>query len=171
MPGLHSLRAPSAEGGVRMGVNPVAIALRGPIRVADLVPEIVDAVELPRDGEMVVLRGYVNGRRCPSRVKAEIAAAVRDNPHPVGTFDYGAHLAQIRGLLNAAVIGIEDDEADLLAGDDGPTGGLAILRLLSIWNDDAESDEADPDPEATAESSTSERSSRSSRRSTARKTG
>lgn len=150
----------------------MAVAMRGPIRIADLVPEIIDAVELPRDGEMVMLRGYVQGRRCPSRVKAEIAAAVRDNPHPEGSFDYGAHLAQVRALLSAAVIGIEDDEADLLAGDDGKAGGLAILRLLGIWNDGTTADDEDaPDPEAKAESLTLEKSSRNSRRSTAHTTG
>lgn len=148
----------------------MAVALRGPIRISDLVPEIIDAVELPRDGELIVLRGYVNGRRCPSRVKAEVASVVRMNTPADGSFDYSAHLAQIRGLLNAVVIGIEDAEADILAGDDGEAGGLAILRLLNWWGG-TDGAEDDADPEATAESSTSRTSSRSSRHSTGRTTG
>lgn len=126
---------------------------RGPIRVADLVPEMIDAVELSRDGETVVLRGYVSGRRCPARVKAEAARAVRDNPStgPDG-FDFGGHLTQLRELLLAVVEGLEDDEADLLAGDDGPTGATAILGLLGWWaTTDAEDD---TDPEAPAVIST-----------------
>lgn len=147
----------------------MAIALRGPIRVADLVPEIIDAVELPREDTPTMLRGYVNGRRCPSRVKAEVASVVQQNDL-TSAYSFGAYLGQIRGILSAVVIGIEDDEADLLAGDDGPTGGLAILRLLGWWAGD-EITEDDADPEATAEGSTSEKSSRSSRRSTGRTTG
>ncbi len=146
----------------------MAVALRGPIRIADLTPELIDAIELPRDGERVMLQGYVNGRRCPSRVKAEYTAAIRGNPHPDGVFDYGVHLAQVRGCLAAVVRGLEDTEADMLAGDD--EGGGAVLRLLGWWAT-ADDDEDEPDPEVTAESPTLETSSRNSRRSTARKTG
>ncbi len=147
----------------------MAVALRGPIRVADLVPEIIDAVELPRDGAPVMLRGYVNGRRCPSRIKAEVASVIQQNDL-TGAYSFGAYLGQIRGILSAVVLGIEDDEADLLAGDDGPAGGLAILRLLGWWQADAV-DEDDDTGEATAESSILEKSSRSSRRSSGRTTG
>lgn len=148
----------------------MATSLRGPIRVADLAPEIIDAIEITRNGETVVLKGYVSGRRCPSRVKAEYAAAVRDNRGEGDAFDYGAYLAQLRGMLAAVVIGLEDDEADLLAGDDGPTGATAVLRLLG-WLADPDAAEDDADPEATAESSTSAASSPSSPRSTGRTTG
>jgi hypothetical protein len=134
--------------------------------VADLVPEIVDAVELTRDGETLILRGYVNGRRCPSRVKASVAAAVRDNRMPDGSFDYGCHLAQLRCLLGEVVIGLEDGEADMLAGDDGEAGGLAILRMLGWWGGADDDDEADAEGEANGENSTSATSSPNSARST-----
>lgn len=151
----------------------MATSVRGPIRVADLSPELIDAVELIRDGETVTLRGYVSGRRCPGRIKAQAAAAIRDNPATGASgFDFGGYLAQIRELLCAVVVGIEDDEADMLAGDDGPAGGLAVLRLLGWWSAEAtDDDEADADPEATALSSTTENSSPSSAPSTARMTG
>ena len=142
----------------------MAVALRGPIKIADLVPEIIDAVELPRDGDRVVLRGYVNGRRCPSRIKAAVAAVVRDNTPADGSFDYSAHLAQLRGLLGEVVIGIEDGEADILAGDDGEAGGLAILKLLGWWG--GADDEGDADPEAQGKESTSATSFPNSPRST-----
>lgn len=148
----------------------MAKTLRGPIRAADLAPEIIDALEIVRDGETVVLRGYVSGRRCPSRVKAEVAAAVRDNQGEGGAFDFGAYLGQLRAMLLAVVIGLEDDEADILAGDDGDAGALAVLRLLGWWGSDA-TDEDDADPEAKAESSTSESSSPASPLSTDRTTG
>lgn len=150
------------------------MALRnGPIRAGDLSPHIIDAVEVIRDDEPVMLRGYVMGSRCPSRVKSAAIAAVRDNPMPGGLFDFGTHLTQVRELLGAVVIGLEDGEADVLAGNDTATGGVAVLRLLGFWNDGTTDDEGedDADPEAPAESSTSEKSSRSSRRSTGRTTG
>ena len=139
---------------------------RGPIRAGDLTPEIVDAVELIRDGEPVILRGYVLGPRCPSRIKSAAIAAVRDNPMPDG-FRYDVHVTQIRELLSTVVIGLEDGEADVLAGDDGSTGGVEVLRMLGFWNNGTtDDDEVDTDPEAPAVSSITDSSSRSSRRST-----
>lgn len=165
----------------------MATRARGPIRAGDLTPEIIDAVEVMRDGEPTMLRGYVYGPRCPSRVKSAAIAAVRDNPMPtrtvtrknedgtteevtVSVFDYGVHVTQIREMLSAAVIGLEDGEADVLAGNDGPDGGTSVVRLLGFW-DDGTDDEDDADPEAAALSSTSESSSPSSAPSMDRTTG
>lgn len=139
----------------------------GPIRAGDLTPEIIDAVEILRDGQPIVLRGYVMGTRCPGRVKAAAIAAMRDNPQPDGSFSFGVHMAQIRDMLCAVVLGITDEEADILAGDDSDVGALAVLMRLGFWaSNDADSLD-DTDPEVTAVSSTTENSSPSSRRSTA----
>lgn len=149
------------------GVNPVPkTAPRAPIRVSDLVPELVDAITLDRDGETVTLRGFVSGRRCPARVKAAAAAAVRDNPvyDEDGRFSMAGHYGQLRDMLLAVVAGLEDDEADLLAGDDGEAGGIAVLKLLGWWSSDA--DEDDDAGEAIAPSSTTANSSQNSARST-----
>lgn len=126
-----------------------------------MTPEIIEAVEIERDGEKVILRGYVNSRRCPSRIKAQTISIV--NQHRAFSedgFDFGAHLTQVREFLLAVVIGLEDDEADMLAADDGDTGGGAVLRLLKWWDDaPAGAAEDDADPEATAGKSTTANSS------------
>lgn len=129
-------------------------APHGPIRITDLVPEMVDAITLDRDGETVTLRAYVSGRRCPARVKAAAASAVRDNPLRAdsGQVSMAGFYGQLRDLLLAVVVGLEDDEADLLAGDDGDAGGIAVLTMLGWW---ATGDDEDADAgEAAAPSST-----------------
>lgn len=149
--------------------------MRGPVKVGDLTPETVPALVIERDGEEATLRGYVSGRRCPGRVTSAAAAAARAyrEAAPDG-FVLEPFVAQIRELLLAVVIGLEDDEADVLANppDEGESDGIAVLRLLGWWNDGTSDDEDDDDdPEAPALSSTSASFSQSSAPSTALTTG
>ena len=132
----------------------------GPITVGDLTPELVDALTLERDGQVVTLRGYVNGPRCPGRVKAECAAIARryretaTDESGAPAFSFEAYLVQLRDLLLAVVPGLEDGEADVLAGDQDDA--LAVLRALDWWGSE---DGDDTDPEATGEESTTATSS------------
>jgi hypothetical protein len=137
----------------------------GPIKAGDLTAEIIPALEIIRDGQPVILRGYVNGPRCPGRVKARIAAVGRryaeattatmtDESGRASTefrSDPMAYREYLKDAVDACVIGLEDAEADVLAGDEDTVN--AVLRYLKWLSDD--SDEADADPEATGEGSTS----------------
>lgn len=145
------------------------------MRAGDLTPETVPALVIERDGEEVTLRGYVRGRRCPGRITSGVNSASRAyrEAAPDG-FAFEPFVAQIRDLLLTIVIGLEEDEADVLANPpdgDEESSGIAVLRLLGWWNTGEQDDEDDADPEAQAESSILESSSQSSRRSTGRTTG
>lgn len=153
----------------------------GPIRVGDLTPELIPAIELLRDGTPVVLRGYVLGARCPGTIKARVAATSQaytlatavtvDNGNGaiVEEFrhDERAWREYHRDLLLDVIVGLEEAEADTLSGD--TSRAQVPLRYLgwlpSLDDDETEADTAeddDDDPEADAVSSTTASSSQSS---------
>jgi hypothetical protein len=156
----------------------------GPLHVGDLTPEIIPALVIERDGREVVLRGYVSGPRCPGRVKAQMAAIGRRyneattvtvepgvgdsatdlNTQTVFRHDPVAYREYLHDAIDTCVIGLEDIEADVLAGDEDRVN--SVLRYLSWLPDEDDEEEADADPEVKGEASTSENSSPSSQPST-----
>jgi hypothetical protein len=118
---------------------------RGPLRLGDLVPE-TRPVLIERRGVTVTLRAYVNGRRCPGRIKARVASASQaylaatedgvSDPAP-------AWMAYLCDVLLEVVEGIEYTEAEVLAGRDDEA--VPLLEALGWWTP---APEAMPGPEA-----------------------
>jgi hypothetical protein len=124
---------------------------RGPLRLGDLVPE-TRPVLVERRGTTVTLRAYVNGRRCPGRVKAQVAQASQsylDALRDARAEPEAAWLSYLCDVLLAVVQDIEYMEADVLSGRDDEA--TALLEALGWWTQDAE---ATSDPEAEGEGST-----------------
>lgn len=122
---------------------------RGALRLGDLVPE-TRPVLVERRGVTVTLRAYVNGRRCPGRVKALVAQASGAYLAAVdaGTAEAdAAWLTYLCDVLLAVVEEIEYTEADVLAGRDDEA--VALLEALGWWT--APEEEAHADPEAAGE--------------------
>lgn len=140
-------------------------AQAGLLRLGDLTPER-RPVEIERKGETITLQGYVNGRRCPGIVKAEVDAAWREHQQettkagPDGTevraYEEAAWRTFLRKSIAAVVPSLEFDEADVLAGDD--EAGLGLLRYLDWWRTGGEAADDSP-PAETAESKIGARSS------------
>lgn len=119
------------------------------------------------DGETVALKGYRRGPGCPISVAIEIEEAWADWEDERPTEDdrttlrahrYLARLNRAerllrRGLLQAAIPGLEDTDANILAADDGQW--QAILVELGWWQAMPADDgaEADDGPESGAEAS------------------
>lgn len=147
------------------------------LELGDLVPER-RPVAILRDGERVVLMGYVDSPSCPARVVAGQQGArrrwLRATTVPDGE-ERDEELAAlawadfVRATLMAVVPGLEYDEADVIAGN--PDRYESVLRHLEWWKDGT-SDDAGPAPEADGESpSTGDGFSPSSTPSTAAGTG
>lgn len=114
----------------------------GILRLDAIVPAR-KTILVTRDGRDVELDGWVYGRRCPVRVKAEVRAAWNlwqdDKAAP------GAFLIYVRDALKVIVPGLTQDERDALASDaeedDGQSDSARIMRYLRWWSE--------PDAEAT----------------------
>lgn len=124
----------------------------GVLRLGDLTPE-TRPVELIRDGEAVVLRGYVAGRRCPGTVKAEVSAArLTFAQAPPGPERERAWFAFLRDSTLAVVPGLEFSEAEALAGDDEARHRLLVyLEWEEDQAEDASAEGDDDDPEVSGE--------------------
>lgn len=138
-----------------------------PLRLGSLIAE-TRPIEIERNGENVVLTGYVQGKRCPISVLAEVAAS-RDawldarrildvDGEPVldddgnETFRDSTDAAfnqRIKSLLLAVIRGLIDEEAGVLVSDID----LAIetLAALGWWIRPAQLTEDEPEGEASGE--------------------
>jgi hypothetical protein len=143
------------------------------LRLGDLTARTLP-IEIEREGKPVILRGYVEGNRCPVHVKAEVSAARRTWAGATGAgtdayaYDDTAWRCFLRDVLLAAIRGLEFGEAEVLASDDELSND--VLVALGWFR----APEAVADPEAPGEmeqSPTTAPSSPASRRSTARTTG
>jgi hypothetical protein len=118
------------------------------LRLGDLTARTLP-IEIERNEQAVILRGYVDGNRCPVHVKAEISAARRVwvEATKAGTDEYAyddtAWRIFLRDVLLAAVRGLEFGEAEVLASDDDLSN--TVLVTLGWFK----APEAVPDPEAT----------------------
>ena len=149
-------------------------ATGAPLRLGDLTARTLP-IEVERNGSAVILRGYVNGNRCPVHVKAEFSAARRIWIDATGAGTKGyiyndtAWRVFLRDGLLATIKGLQFGEAEVLASDDDLS--IAVLSTLE-WFDAPESA---TDPEATGEmavpSQTTAPSSPDSQPSTALTTG
>ena len=146
------------------------------LRLGDLTARTLP-IEIERNEERVILRGYVDGNRCPVHVKAEVAAARRVWVEQTGAgsdayvYDETAWRVFLRDVLLAVINGLGFLEAEVLASDDD----LSNTVLVSLgW---FRAPEAVPDPEVTGEtvsresSPTTEPSSPGSAHSTVPTTG
>jgi hypothetical protein len=162
-----------------------------PVRRADYVPEMIDVYETERDGEPVMLKGYVHGRRCPGTIKNAcsavwdeyVEATTEQMEVPVTDHETGdvrveiqeqfrpnniAWRNMLKGELMALIPELREDEADELSGDDlGEGGAVAILRALQYLKPEEESENADPQTEAMNDESSTDASSPNSSPSTA----
>lgn len=104
------------------------------LRLGELTPER-KPVELIRNGETVVLQGFVDSKRCPATVRAEISSARREwaeNPTQANWYTF------VRSHILAVVPGMEFGEADIVAGDDDESSAM-LDRLGWLRKSDDES--------------------------------
>jgi hypothetical protein len=128
-----------------------------PLRLGDLTAR-TRPIEVERNGASVILRGYVDGNRCPVHVKAEVSAARRIWVDATGagsdTYAYNdtAWRVFLRDALLATIKGLEFGEAEVLASDDElATTVLTTLEWFKTPGTTA-------DPEATGETTSEPRS-------------
>lgn len=128
-----------------------------------VVPE-TRMIPVDTGGEIVELVGYVRGPGCPMPVYLqvqEVAAERQDHlptadereklsPHRLMVKYVRANMIERRGLLQAVIPGLTEDQANILSADDG--GWHEILVDLGWWVDPTPDDQAEDaaDPEATA---------------------
>lgn len=123
------------------------------LRYGDLTSEKRPVMSVERNGEEVVLRGFVDGKRCPASVRSQISAARREwaaDPTQANWYTF------VRAHLLAVVDGLEDGEADVLAGD--ADEHRPILEKLGWWRE-ADDEDTDVIPLAEARTSTTDPSS------------
>lgn len=117
------------------------------LRLGDLTARTLP-IEIERNEQLVVLRGYVEGNRCPVHVKAEVSAARRVWVTTTGAgtdayvYDETVWRTFLRDVLLAAIRGLEFGEAEVLAADDDLSN--TVLVALGWFR----APEALPDPEA-----------------------
>lgn len=144
------------------------------LRLGDLTARTLP-IEVERNGASVILRGYVDGNRCPVHVKAEVSAARRVwvDATGAGTTDYVYNdvvwRTFLRDMLLATIKGLEFGEAEVLASDDDLS--TSVLTTLDWFK--APTVTADPEApgEMTDQSQTTAPSSPDSQPSTALTTG
>ncbi len=123
------------------------------LRLGDLTARTLP-IAIERNEQEVILRGYVDGNRCPVHVKAEVSAARRLWVETTGagsdayTYDDTAWRTFLRDVLLATIRGLEFGEAEVLASDDDLSND--VLVALGWFR----APEAVPDPEATGETAT-----------------
>ena len=123
------------------------------LRLGDLTARTLP-IAIERNEQEVILRGYVDGNRCPVHVKAEVAAARRIWIEATGAgsdayvYDETAWRVFLRDVLMATINGLSFFEAEVLASDDDLSN--SVLVALGWFRPP----EAVPDPEATGETAT-----------------
>lgn len=133
------------------GSNGVAMLADRVINLGELSPERL-SLSFKRDDEHVTLSGYVRGKRCPIPVTIEYDAARQQyidqvNDPTLSQIDkQAASMLWVSKCLKAAIPGLTQEDADLLAADDDLH--TALLIQLKWWRK-VEQTEPDADPEAT----------------------
>lgn len=144
------------------------------VRLGDLAPRM-RPVEILRDGEVYMLRGYVYNERIPGRIDVQLDSHLNEmrtktaelvDPPPLDdgadevakntylialsrntTARRLAYMDYLRDVLLTVIVGLEQKEAEELSGDEERTRSL--LRQLGYF---PQPDEPQPAPEATNES-------------------
>lgn len=140
----------------------------------DLTPEFGE-VTIPRNGELVTLKTYKAGKRCPGTIKGMVSSIRREyaiatragETEPVIDDDTGlpkvdadgepilrdlwepddeAWYRQLRNVLTAITPGLSEEEANVMSSDDVKC--VELFRQLGWWA--ARPEEDDAEGEATA---------------------
>lgn len=146
-----------------------AIARPAIRELGELIPTIRPVCAVLRDGDRVVLSGYVNDRSCTGYIMARFSKARRaywqactvetevERDGQVATeskwqHDEEAWAEFLTSALMAVLVGLELGEAESLSGDE--ENALGILSDLGWWDQPSQEDETDP-PAISATSATS----------------